>query len=463
MRFWIALLFLAACCRPPATAQTNDNFANRLALSGPAPVALSNNLLATREAGEPDHAGAAAGRSLWYTWTAPTTGTVNVSTYYTGTGAPTMRALALYTGSSLSSLSEVASSNNLAQTQYLEGFLIAPGDLTGTSINVLVTAGTVYQIAIDALDVGWTADDGTVVLTINPPPTILSAANVTATTGASFAYAITATGGPTAYAASNLPTGLSLNAASGQITGVIPAAGTYAVGLSATGPGGTGTATVTLSCSDPVAAAPVVPAFENGLSENGYVGQTFSESLDATGSPTAYTATNLPAGLSLNTASGLLSGTPTAAGVYTVPVSATGAAGTGAAVLTIDIAALPPLPVIISALAAGGTTGTAFDYSIETNLDGYSGAEPTAYAVTNLPPGLSPDPEHRLRLLQRHAHAGGRLPGGHQRDQRRGHPPGHRHGHDHGPRRRRAGDRLRPCSPAAPRRRGRWARRSLTP
>ena len=388
MRFWIALLFLAACCRPAATAQTNDNFANRLALSGPAPVAASNNLLATREAGEPDHAGAAAGRSLWYTWTAPATGTVNVSTYYTGTGAPTMRAVALYTGNALSSLSEVASSNNLAQTLYLEGFL-APGSLPGTSINVPVTAGTVYQIAIDALDFGRTADDGTVVLAINPPPTILSAANVAATTGAGFAYAITATGGPTAYAASNLPAGLSLNPVSGQITGVITAAGTYPVGLSATGPGGTGTATVTLSCSDPVAAAPVVPAFENNLSQNGYVGQTFSGSLTATGSPTAYAATNLPVGLSLNTASGLLSGTPTTAGVYTVPISATGAGGTGAAVLTINIAAVPPPPVIISALAAAGTTGTAFDYYIETNLDGYTGLEPTAYAATNLPPGLS--------------------------------------------------------------------------
>ena len=138
-----------------------------------------------------------------------------------------------------------------------------------------------------------------------------------------------------------------------------------------------------------MAAAPVVPAFENGLSQNGYVGQTFSGSLAATGTPTAYAATNLPAGLSLNTASGLFSGTPTTAGVYTVPVSATGAGGTASAVLTINVAALPPLPVITSALMMTGTTGTAFDWSIQTNLDGYTGLEPTAYAATNLPPGLS--------------------------------------------------------------------------
>lgn len=96
-----------------------------------------------------------------------------------------MRRVGVYTGDALESLTEVASSNNLTQTNYVQYGYLQPA--TGASINVPVITGTIYQIAIDALTPARFPDDGTVVLTINATLTIISAANIMTTTGASFA------------------------------------------------------------------------------------------------------------------------------------------------------------------------------------------------------------------------------------------------------------------------------------
>lgn len=69
----------AAAVTVSARAQNNDSFAGRLPLSGSTATAVSNNLRAFCGPGEPNHAGVAGARSLWLTWTAPTTGTVNFS------------------------------------------------------------------------------------------------------------------------------------------------------------------------------------------------------------------------------------------------------------------------------------------------------------------------------------------------------------------------------------------------
>lgn len=68
-----------------------------------------------------------------------------------------------------------------------------------------------------------------------------------------FTYQIQATNSPTSYGASSLPAGLALNAATGVISGTLPAAvATYTIGLSATNAGGPATGTLTLSVIDKV-------------------------------------------------------------------------------------------------------------------------------------------------------------------------------------------------------------------
>jgi hypothetical protein len=55
---------------PPA----NDNFANAQVIAGAAGNATGRNTVASKEGGEPNHAGNPGGVSVWYQWTAPSNG-----------------------------------------------------------------------------------------------------------------------------------------------------------------------------------------------------------------------------------------------------------------------------------------------------------------------------------------------------------------------------------------------------
>ena len=78
------------------------------------------------------------------------------------------------------------------------------------------------------------------------------------------------------------------------------------------------------------------------------VGQPFSLAVTATNSPTTYRAASLPPGLTLNATTGVLSGTPTAAGRRVVTITAENAAGTAATV--VDFVASAPAAVPIFTL-----------------------------------------------------------------------------------------------------------------
>jgi hypothetical protein len=80
------------------------------------------------------------------------------------------------------------------------------------------------------------------------------------------------------------------------------------------------------------------PAITSPLTASGTVGVAFSYQITATNNPTSFNATGLPSGLSVNTANGFISGTPTAAGNFSVTISATNASGTGSATLALSIA-----------------------------------------------------------------------------------------------------------------------------
>jgi len=80
-------------------------------------------------------------------------------------------------------------------------------------------------------------------------PVISSSPTATGTAGTAFSYQITASGSPTSFGATGLPTGLSVNTTTGAITGTPTTAGTSNVSISATNGSGTGTATLVITVS----------------------------------------------------------------------------------------------------------------------------------------------------------------------------------------------------------------------
>ena len=121
-----------------------------------------------------------------------------------------------------------------------------------------------------------------------------------------------------------------------------------------------------------IASGGPVPVITSSLTASGTYNTPISiYQITATNSPTSYDATGLPSGLVVNTSTGAITGTPTAAGGPTnVTLSATNASGTGTATLVFTIAKatqtitftgpanqpFSPVPITLSATASSGLT-----------------------------------------------------------------------------------------------------------
>jgi hypothetical protein len=87
------------------------------------------------------------------------------------------------------------------------------------------------------------------------------------------------------------------------------------------------------------ASPPSPPVITSSTIANGTTGTFFSYNITATNSPTSYGASGLPSPLTVNTGTGLISGTPTTVATTSATISATNAGGTGTSPLTITISA----------------------------------------------------------------------------------------------------------------------------
>jgi hypothetical protein len=87
----------------------NDDFLDAEAIEEVEAQRAISNAWATKEEGEPAHAGQAGGASVWYRWTPPAQGTLTLDT--DGSTVPTL--LAVYSGDALPDLTEVASDDSL--------------------------------------------------------------------------------------------------------------------------------------------------------------------------------------------------------------------------------------------------------------------------------------------------------------------------------------------------------------
>ncbi len=141
--------------------------------------------------------------------------------------------------------------------------------------------------------------------------------------GAGYTLTVTNGVGPTfTFGGSDLPPGLSLNGATGVVSGTPTSPGTYFASFTVYDPGESNIGNTIL----PITILPLTSdfAFETRLLNNGEVGTPYCDSYlvkNAAG-PVTFGASGLPAGLTLGPATGAVTGTPTVAGTFPVTITA---------------------------------------------------------------------------------------------------------------------------------------------
>jgi len=163
------------------------------------------------------------------------------------------------------------------------------------------------------------------------------------------------------YSATGLPTGLSIDSQSGLVSGTLGGAGTYGVTISVSD----GIAQAGTSFSWVVSAANRAPVVTNPGAQSGTEGEVVSVGIlasDPDGDALAYSATGLPTGLSIDSQSGLISGTLGGAGTYGVTVTVSD----GSAQANANFDWVVDLPSTIRAEAGVVTDVTNADWALVT-------------------------------------------------------------------------------------------------
>ena len=198
-----------------------------------------------------------------------------------------------------------------------------------------------------------------------------------ATTGVPYSYTLpTPSGtGPFSYAVSPLPSWATLTG--NVITGTPPTSGTVNFTATATNVLGNGSAASQSSSIVITTVAPTMPATQNVSATTLTAPNT--QFAATGGSPVvSWSATGLPTGLSINTSTGQLVGTPTTPGTYNVTITASNAAnggGTGSTAVTLTVTS-PPV-VVATATAPTAPTGSLYTYTVPVT----AGGAPYTYSV----------------------------------------------------------------------------------
>ncbi len=262
-----------------------------------------------------------------------------------------------------------------SSTGTISGTPTTPGS---SSVTVKATDGAGYS---GTASFTWTVTNTVAVAN----PGTQSSLSGTAITPVTDSATDSQSGATLTWSATGLPAGLSISSSTGTISGTPTTAGSSSVTVKATdGAGFSGTASFTWTISNTVAVAN--PGNQSSLSGSAITPVTDSATDSQSGATLTWSATGLPAGLSISSSTGTISGTPTTPGSSSVTVKATdpsGANGSTTFTWTISNTVAVANPGNQSAV-----TGTAITPVTDSATDSQSGATLT-WSATGLPAGLS--------------------------------------------------------------------------
>ncbi|HJW03531.1 MAG TPA: Ig-like domain-containing protein, partial [Azospira sp.] len=267
--------------------------------------------------------------------------------------------------------------------------LSTAGSLSGTP----TTAGT-YLFSVKATDASGATATNAYSLTILPALTLNPAGPGLpgATIGVTYNQAFSATGGSSynyALVGGGLPPGMTLSS-SGLLGGTPTTVGSYSFTVKVSDVS-TATASQTYTLA---VVAPTITVTPTTLPVPATVGTAYSQAFTASGGMSPYTyavaSGSLPAGLTLNSSTGVLSGTPTAAGSFIFSISATDSNGSGpysgnSGSLLLFVSG-PTISLSTPSLTSG-VVGVAYSKAFSAS----GGTAPYVYSLASggLPPGMS--------------------------------------------------------------------------
>ncbi len=260
------------------------------------------------------------------------------------------------------------------------------GVISGTPT---ASTGAATSVTVRSTDARGCQVSAVIAIKVCPVITLSPATLAASTAGTSYSQTITASGGVAAYvytvSSGALPAGLTLSSA-GALAGTPTSTATASFTITATDANGcTGTRNYSLT-----PACPTIAVSPSTL-PNGMVNSAYSQTVTSSGGVGTMTYSissgSLPAGLSLNATSGVISGIPTSTTAASFTVRATDSNNcTGSTAYTITLAC--PTITVTPATLTTGTVGVAYTQT----LSGAGGIAPyAAWTVTSgtLPAGLT--------------------------------------------------------------------------
>jgi len=359
----------------------SNSYNGNTILSGGGAVAISNSFAFGRGAAIVTNNAAtfssAANLNVTNNYTLYTNATFNVADGSTLTNAGSISGVGSLIKTNTGTL-YLSGANSYASTTIGGGVLTAAatnalgsGSLTigsAGTLNVLTNIGTIGPLSING--------SATIsLLSVNTPLTSSGAVSISGSGGQ-----ITLSNEPASIGTNTLISGTSLSNASGfSLTG-------FAGNRTLTVGGSTNIGSTNYTFSSNSTALRLLislipqPVITSTNAASGMVSSAFSYQITASNNPTSFGASNLPSGLSVNTANGLITGNPSVAGTSNVTLLASNAGGTGTATLTLTVnpAALP---------APDWSGGVASSPQVSSFSYLYTGRSFTVYSNSNLPTG----------------------------------------------------------------------------